>query len=347
MNKQILPIALLAILASAVAFLLLMEKPVVDETPELLFEDFAEHADKLLSIKITNANGELLKATKGMGNWMAKPVQLDNPYPVNESKLKALVEAMADARIRERKTSKQAFLGRLGLRSLDAPDSQASLVEFSNGKKVWELLIGNQASSGVGQFVRIPGKNQAWLMDTVFPLPSDEKGWLKENVFDIEEKHITAVQRVGDKAWSMSRAVDQAQPFVLDNMPQDRELKYPGVVEGVVRNLVSMTFDDLMRKEALELNADRLVAEILVSREKGRTTGSPLTLKLYSIEDEYYLDIANDDIEDDAYWKNVLYKISSFSAGQLNKELDDFLKDIAATDGNATTVIDEGEAPGK
>lgn len=342
MNKQILPIAIIAIIASAAAYLLLMEKPVLDETPKVLFEDFGANADKLLSIKISNADGTLLTATKGMGNWLAHVDKLSNPYPVNQDSLKNLVEAMALSKIRERKTAKQAFFSRLGLQPLEAEDSQATLLEFSDGKKVWELLIGNKASSGSGHFVRLPDQTQTWLLDTTFPIPADQNSWLKETIFEIEPEHVLSVKRVDEKNWEITATNSDEQTYTLENMPEDRELKYPGVVEGMITNLVSLSFDDLYAADSLALSADQKVATLEVSLANGNLH----VIELYSVEEDFYLSVNTAELESEHYWKGILYKLSSFTAGQLNKTLDDFLQEIESEEDSVVSSLDEGEAPG-
>lgn len=342
MQKQLLPIALLAIIAAGAAFFLLMEKPVVESSPSVLFDDFADNSDKLLSIKVSDANGQVLTVTKDETTWSASLTALNIAYPVNEAKLKALVEAMAAANLREKKTAKEAYFERLGLRALDTPDSQARLVEFSNGKKVWELLVGNQASSGVGHFVRLPTESQSWLLDTVIPLPTDGKSWLKESILDFGNEQIFAVQRVGQQAWSIARQEGSDEVYVLENFPAGRELKYQGVVEGIVTNMTSMTFDDVLAQDALELNEEQLTTELIITRSEA----DPVSLKLYEVGNDYYVSLSTSSELDKAYWENVIYKVSSFVAGQLNKLPEDFLQEEASDEEIMSEAIDEGEAPG-
>ncbi len=343
MNKQILPIAIIAILASAAAYMLLKEKPVVDEMPKVLFEDFSDNADKLLSIKISSGDGIQLKATKGMATWSAHLDKLNTPYPVDQEKLKKLVEALAKSKVRERKTSKEAFFERLGLQSLDATDSQATLLELSDGKKIWELLIGNKASSGAGHFVRLPDQSQAWLLDTIFPLPSDENSWLKETVFDIEQQQISSIKRVDEKSWMISATFGDELTYKLENIPEGRQLKYDGVVEGMITNLVSLNFDDLMSKESFDLSAGQKLIELEVTLSDGEV----YLIDLFAIGEDFYLSASTNDIENKKYWSEVLYKVSNFTAGQMNKTKDDFLDEVENGKDIAPAQMDEGEAPGE
>lgn len=346
MKKQLLPLALLAAIALGAVYILAVKESGIQApiSENLLFDDFAKNADKLLSIKLSNAQGEVFKATKGTGNWMAHPGTLSSPYPADQNALTEVVKAIVDGRIREQKTSKPEFFARLGLEDLHQTDSQATLLELSDGKKVWEVLIGNNASSGNGSFVRIPGENRTWLFDTIVPVPTDENAWLKQNILELDDSQVNRVERTDGQGWAIEKVTVETQNFQLENLPQGKNLKYESVLSGLVSNLTSLRFDTLMLADASELASVEAVAEIRITTFSGEV----VKLSLSKLEDVHYLMVESDPVNEEKYWHNVVYNVSSFSAGQLTKVVGDFLEeDVVEQEESSSTTLDEGESPGE
>ena len=175
MNKHIMVLSIVAIFTVAGGVWLQYQDNVAPAQKDLLFADLLDSAAQIEKIGINNSSGNVFNANLDKGQWMAM-VDLDDAsgsYPVQHSKLAELLRAFTSARLAEAKTAKPANYQYLGLQGLDETDSLASLVTFTTQGDSWQVLVGNQASIGTGNYVRLPKARQSWLIDQNIDLPTD------------------------------------------------------------------------------------------------------------------------------------------------------------------------------
>lgn len=340
MKKQLIFLCLVVVLALAAMGSLLLQNQPQQEQKSLLLKDF--DANQLVSITLENAQGTLLELSNTEKGWQANVADLQRAYPVAKDKLSDFVSALSTVVKFEAKTSQVKNYAKLGLQDISNIDSQGTLVTLKTSNQQWQVLIGNLASSGAGHYARIPTENGSWLLNQTLDLPTEYVEWLKQPIFDFEVSKIQRVSMQGDAPWDIIQASSVDGQFQLADMPPSRQLKYAAVLDGFIDNLVGVRFDSLQSfDQAMWQTLDtESVLEIEIQ------SGIKLRATSATLNDEHYLLITSNDNDRQHYWSDVVYKVSSFSAGQLNKVIEDFLMPLENPDiTNTAPSIDEGESP--
>lgn len=339
-QTRIIALIVLLVIASGAAYWLLQPQQPVSTSKQWVFDGLAEQAQQLTRIRLENSTGVLFEAVREQAQWSATHVQAVARYPVNEQRLAGFVTDVVNAKQLERKTSKAENYARLGLRNVTDKDSEGVLLTLEGTAGQWQLVIGNRASSGQGMYIRKPDEQQAWLMDKSPELPMDEFDWLRQPILSIDEDTIDRVQAEGEGGWTLIR--DDENNWVLSEQPEDRALRYDGVLDSTVSNVLNLRF------EGIEAVSEGDMAEQQIRRTL-RISGESLgeyVIHLTGSEESPTLWIASAPSGDNTQpWNEVLFRISSFSAGQLDKHIDSLLSEPAQAEALATPPLDEGESP--
>ena len=341
MNKQILPLFLFAVLVVGAAIALLVDRDVEQTSSKPLFEELRAQATNVNKIVLTNNQGTLLDAQQQQGQWFVMS-DVSKRYPADQQRLSDLLRALAEAVLVEAKTAKAENYARLGLDSINTPDSQSTLVEVYAGNQKWQVLIGNLPSSGVGHYIRKPSDVQSWLIDTTIDIAEEHADWLQQPILDISVAEVSSVSRMGEKGWQISRSVGETDSLVLDNLPEDRALRYEGILQSAVESLLSVRFDALAATDPSRWEDQGAVVSQLILT---MSDGSAITAFVAQVNDEHFVRFEDNGDGNKPYWHQLDYKISSFSATQLSKSLEDLLEPLPTETGPSLSNIDEGEAP--
>jgi hypothetical protein len=339
-NKPFYVLALLATFALVAGVWLSQKDKQQLPTTQLLFDDLAAVANEIQSIEIKNAQGVLFSAQKLNGSWLAT-FDPDLPvYPVAQKKLADLVRALTTLKLVEAKTSKPENFNRLGLQDIQSEDSLARIVTLRTANQSWQVLVGNAVAISDGNYVRLPQNTQSWQTDKTINLPLDEFSWLKQPVLPYTSQDLAVISRIDTENWQIEKVGENE--YVLLNMPQGKELIYGSVLNSVVSSLTSLDF------EALVIGDDDFLGNLngLTQLEVNTVSGQVFQVVVSQSDDKYFVHFEANDPTD--YWHKWYYQVSQFSAQQLVKTMDDFLKEEPnnTKDSKAEpTSVDEGESP--
>jgi hypothetical protein len=297
---------------------------------EILFADFRDHASRIESISVVNAGYDTAVTINKSGDqWQ---IQERDNYPADTAKIREIVQALADARIVEIKTANPELHHRLGLRDPDVNDSKATRVTVSGSDFSYGVLFGNVAQ-GNFRYLRKDGEDQSWLVDQNPAIPATAGGWLLADVVDVENADVAVVtirHPEGDVI-RISKDDDTATNYVVDDIPEGRELSYPTVANGIVGALNDLTMEDV-RVGQERGNAVETVFE--------STDGVQITAWSETDGDEKWVSFAADagDAADDnakneaeeinsrlAGWQ---FKISDYTYNLLTRQWNDLLKNL-------------------
>ncbi|WP_026377258.1 DUF4340 domain-containing protein [Aestuariibacter salexigens] len=317
MSNRLTWLLLATIVAVAAGTYVIFQQQPEQTQSEQLMGDFRQNAQQLDEIRIADANGIILHAKQKNGQWQSI-AQSSNGFPVAEQKLSELLQGLLDAKLYEMKTARAENYARLGVEGLDAQDSQSVRIELTAGNAYWHLLVGNRASNGSGHFVRQPQKLQSWLLDRTLSLPEDSVDWLQQPIWSVEPETITRIERAGDQGWVLERTEEGG--FALQNMPANRELVYDSVLDGVSSTLASLRFTELAVFEPAMWQTYTLQSSLNVSLSDGQS----VTVEVATDDAEnHFLQLTS--ATGNEYWQQWQYTISSFTAQQLSKSIEDFL----------------------
>jgi hypothetical protein len=340
MNKQVSVLAVCAILSLGLG-VWLSQSPSKDKFESvLLFDDLQEFANQLASLEIKNAQGVLFSAKKIEGRWLATFSPEQTTYPISQDKLSEFVETMMRAKLVEAKTNKPKNYSHLGLQPIDIVDSVASLVTLKTSKTSWQVLVGNKATLSEGQYILKLGDHRSWRTDKTIHLPIDKFSWLKQPILPYQLQDIGSVSRVDSLGWQIVRSV--GGNFQLINMPKDKKLRYPSILNSVVSSLISLDFEQLLPKDEVFEQTLKIVTQLQVNTLEQNI----FQVVVSELDDKYFVNFFSSD--QTKYWQKWTYQVSNFSAQQLIKTVDDFLEQEKTITNEKDTIhqnVDEGDSP--
>jgi Domain of unknown function (DUF4340) len=137
-------------------------------------------------------------------------------YPADVPKLKKLLLALSDAKIREEKTSNPDSYAIIGVEDPSQPGAGGTQIELTaqNGKHA--LIVGK--SAGEGSFVRRAGEKTSYIVEPGISVEAEPRYWIDTRLLDIPTDKIQSVESKPSSgaAYSVHR-VPASQPKTTDN----------------------------------------------------------------------------------------------------------------------------------
>jgi len=174
----------------------------------LMFPGLTARLGDAARIEITHQGKTIALVRLGEGPESPWGLEQRGSYPVEATKLRAMLTALTELRLVEPRTTDPALYERLGLADASDAKSSSDLVRVDDkaGKPIAELLVGHRRVRTQGNvpdqvFVRRPGEAQTWLAEGSLEVDADPQLWLDRDVVNIDHARIAgvAVQR-GDAA---------------------------------------------------------------------------------------------------------------------------------------------------
>ncbi|HXI47074.1 MAG TPA: DUF4340 domain-containing protein [Steroidobacteraceae bacterium] len=139
-------------------------------------------------------------------------------YPADVPKLKKLLLALSDAKIREEKTSNPDSYAVIGVEDPSTPGAGGTQIELTaqNGKHA--VIVGK--SAGEGTFIRRAGEKTSYIVDPAISVEAEPRYWIDARLLDIPTDKIQSVESkpASGAAYSVHR-VPASQPKPTDNKP--------------------------------------------------------------------------------------------------------------------------------
>lgn len=337
MKQNIVPIATVAILALLLGLYLSGQQTTHLPQQGLLFEQ--QDADGIDKLLLTNHEGLLLTAYKEQGQWWVswQSEGQVRKYAADTNKLARVVQQLHEAKKLEAKTAKAKNYARLGVEAIEDNDSQSLSLVIGLGEQQWPaLIIGKNAASGYGQYVRFAEQSQSWLINVQFDMPLTYSDWLAQPVLDMDKanlEHIQARSADGQLLWQINQ---QGQALGLSQMPETRQLKYESVLSHTLDSLLDLEFQGL--KHQTELKVEELTPQIGFQLQSKDNHILHVNVYQGGLQN-YWLTTS------DAEGQNWYYQISDMSFSQLNKSKEDFLQPLTTEPDGLNTPVEEGTSP--
>ncbi len=291
---------------------------------KLMFPDLAPKLAAAAKIEILYQGKTTVIARKD-GVW---GVADRGGYPVQDSKLHAMMAALTELRLIEARTADPASFARLGVDDPAKPDSSANLLRVldADGKPIVEVITGHRRTMTQGNlaaqvYVRRPGDNQSWLAEGALEVDHDPGQWLDREMMNIPHARITgATATRGDSKLVFARDGDK---FLLAD-PKDHPPLEDYKVEDVARAFESLTFQDV-RPASQPIGTQEGSAVFTT------VDGLTLTATVFKADKDIWVSIAatgNDKAKDEAAaitrkFEGWLYQVGAWKETALVPKLDD------------------------
>lgn len=191
-------------------------------------------------------------------------------YPADIGKIREALRSLADARIVEEMTSNPAYYDRLGVADVDSEEARGvELSAFAAGAPQATVIIGD-AVGGEQQYVRESGEPTSYLVDVALDVTAAPSDWLDRLIIDIPSTQIESVsiEHPDGETLRVFKASAEQTNFDVADIPEGRELSYPGVA-----NVIGNTLRDL-RLEDVRPAADSESDEDGDAADQSRTTAA-------------------------------------------------------------------------
>lgn len=193
-------------------------------------------------------------------------------YPANFENLRGLVVGLAQLQLVEAKTAKPALFARIGVQDVapvDAPadgspppppESQNVHVEVRDnaGTVLASVILGTQKWGAEPEvFIRRAGESQSYLARGRVDVPWDQMAWVDKTVVNFPRDRVRAVtlERDGAPPIAVSRISPQFPTFLVENLPEGRELTTPSAGDQFGNLLNFLSLDDVRAAENFDFDA--------------------------------------------------------------------------------------------
>ncbi len=224
---------------------------------QALFPGLSGKVNDVAFVSVTTPEGSYVLEKKGEG-WGATD---KGGYPVDVSKVKALVVGIANLVVLEPKTKNPALFAKLELddpQAAGAKGKQVTLKDKHQGVLA-DLIVGKsgQGRSFTGDaslFVRKVGGDGALEVSGNLSVETKVANLLDKQIAKLEKKRVRRVETLhpdGEKL-VVERPGPEQENFDVVDLPAGQELSWPGVAGSVAGGLEWLNFDDV--KPASEID---------------------------------------------------------------------------------------------
>jgi hypothetical protein len=175
-------------------------------------------------------------------------------YPADESKVRKLLIAIADAKIAEQKTSDPQQYATLGVEDTKGAGATSVRIELLGTPKPVNLLVGKQAAGAHSNYVRRAGEPQSWLIDTTFDTSATPDAWLRKDVIDVSADRMqsaTVTAKEG-KPYTAAKSARAEQNFAVTGLPKGKSLSAPTAANSVAMALTALSLADVKPASAFQ-----------------------------------------------------------------------------------------------
>jgi len=263
-------------------------------------------------------------------------------YPADVTKVRQALLALADIRFVEPKTAQSQSYPRLQVEDAGGKDSKSTLVTLADdkGALLGEVIVGKHRADQLGGgeggiYVRKPGNAQSWLAEGNLDLADTTAAWLDKKLVDLpvaQVKQAVLTQPDGTKV-TLTRDKPEDKLSLVD-MPKDKKLKYPSVLDDTAGVLGGLQLDDVRPAKDFEFPKDGVTKAQFISFA-GLTMAVELADK-DGVSWARFSASGSGDAEKQAADQNAglspwIYALSSSKAKTLRDKLDDLVEAAKAS----------------
>lgn len=189
-------------------------------------------------------------------------------YPADAQRVSEVVNALVRSVVAETKTSNPEYYARLGVAEPDQSSESSTLVTLKGESEsvLASVILGKSAQGDVqdpmdfsrparkGVYARRAGEPQALLLADAIPVPDSPSGWMKTDIFTLDQSRITAstlTHASPPQTLTFTRTGDDASSWNLGEKPADRELRSTGVLGPIATLLSYVTIDDAAGRDVV------------------------------------------------------------------------------------------------
>ncbi len=274
---------------------------------------------------------------RGQSNWT---VLEKSGYTADLTKTRNLLLSLAETQILEAKTANPALHDRLGVEALTSETAGGVGVRLIGSAESVEVIVGD-AEGNSQRYVRRQGEDQSYLINRDPEIGTSATDWLDTAVVNVEGDRIQSVTvtRPDGEVVIISKAAREQANFTVDNIPEDRTVRYDSIPNVMGNVLETLTLDDVEQ--------DTATTEEMIVTEFRTFNGLAITARSFERDDAAWASFTamvdptlpdeseemrsaaeTEAAEINAKVEGWRYQIPTFKFEQLTREMEDLLQDI-------------------
>jgi hypothetical protein len=243
---------------TAVALIILLvfvpetDSPDGNTAPALLLPGMGERINEVNRVRIIAAGNDtvatMLKTGEG---WQVQELA---GYRADWPTLQSLLEALATAKIVEKKTDNPAYYARLGVEDVESPDARSVLVVLGIDGEETGVLVGNSVEGRTGQYVRLQGATGSVQVDREIDVTTGVLAWADSEIIDINSAEVAEVEIIhpdNERILITRLSADQTD-FDLVGLPEGREIKSSWAVNSLGSVLSMLNMQSVRKDEDID-----------------------------------------------------------------------------------------------
>jgi hypothetical protein len=216
----------------------------------LVFAALRERINDVSQVQITTST-ESFTLARNEGGWGLSD---KGGYPVDVSRVKALVVGLAELALVEEKTANAELWPKLELQdptsAADAPSKRVRLSD-SAGTVLADVIVGRSEFGGGTQstlFVRKADGGPALEARGKVTVEGRASNWLDKQVTKLERTRVrdVTISHPDGHVLKIFRAAPELQDFSVADLPEGAELSWAGIAGGVAGALEYLSLEDVV-----------------------------------------------------------------------------------------------------
>ena len=181
-----------------------------------------------------------------------------NNYPADDSKVRKLLIAIADAKVREEKTSDPQQYAKLGVEDTKGSGATSMRIELVGAPKPVDLIVGKNAGGANSNYVRRAGEPQSWLIGTSIDTSATPDAWLRKDIIDVSADRMQSATvnahaaDKGAKPYTAAKSARADANFTVEGLPKGKSLSAPTAANSLAMTLTGLSLADVKPASAFQ-----------------------------------------------------------------------------------------------
>jgi hypothetical protein len=247
-----------------------------------LFPDLKKTLNDATAVRIfTAGDKQAVEIARKESAWV---VSERHGYAADDAKVRKLLLSLANAKLREEKTSNPENYASLSVEDVSAEEASGIRIEVAGVAPAVNLIVGKPGSSLDTQYVRKAGEKQSWLVDADIDSTAVAQDWLRKTLFEISADRIQSVtiQTKGAKPYTAAKSTKTDADFSVTGLPKGKRLSSPSAANTLATALTGLALSDVEPAAQFEGSPE-------VTATYQTFDGLILEIKGWSKEDKRYL----------------------------------------------------------
>ncbi len=225
-----------------------------------VFPELLDRANDVALVTVESNLGKL-SLDRAASGWTLRE---SDGYPVLPVKARGAVLDIGSLRYHEAKTKRPEKFAKLNLLDFNAEGSGSSrvILKDKSGATLADLIVGNSkfnlpGTTTGGVYIRLPGKDQAWLAQGGVGFSGVASDWLEPKVFSIAGHRIkrTEIRNPANESVVVTKRNPKTLVYTLQGVPPGFKLRYAEEPKLIATNLEAVELEDARAAKAVAFPA--------------------------------------------------------------------------------------------